>query len=197
MSTYTDTLAKIYAKSLFEMATAAGGDRAVEETVDELEQIVAGYSNPAIEGLFSPGLLAKARRHDLLKQAFGGKITDLTLRFLLVLNANDRLSHFRPVVGAFRQLLEQARGRMEVEVITAGALGDEQLSMLKQKIQAVLGREPLIQQSVEPAMIGGLKVKIGDRLIDGSVSGRLRRMRHSLLTNGDAAIRLKAGAIAG
>lgn len=196
MATHTDTLARIYAKSLFEMATAAGGDRAVEESVDELEQIAAANSDPAVARFFSSPMVAKSRRKELLKTVFSGKISDLTLRFLLVLNANDRLNHFPAIVVAFRQMLEQARGRIDVEVITAGPLGAEQVALLKQKIQSVIGREPLIEQSVDPSMIGGVKIRVGDRLIDGSVAGRLRRMRHALLTAGDAAVRLKSDSIA-
>jgi F-type H+-transporting ATPase subunit delta len=195
MSNHADALARIYARSLFEMAMAAGGDPAVEEALDELEQIVAAQADPAFARFIGSAMIAKSRRKELLQKAFKGRVSDLTLRFLLVLNANNRLSRFNSIVAAFNELHEQHYGRMPVEIITAGPLGDEQLQMLKQKIQAVLGSEPILHQSVDPSMIGGLKVKVGDRLIDGSVSGRLRRMRHGLLTTGQAAVRQRTASV--
>ncbi len=178
------------------MAMAAGGEAAVQSTLDEMKDLVSAHDDLWFKRLFTTAMIAKGKRREVLEKAFRGRISDLMLRFLLVLNANDRLGHFRGIADGFNEMLEEHRGRTPVEVITAGALGHEQVEMIKSRIQAVLGREPILHQSVDPRMIGGLKIKLGDRLIDGSVAGRMRRMRHALLTQGDADIRQRAETIA-
>jgi F-type H+-transporting ATPase subunit delta len=111
-------------------------------------------------------------------------VTDLTLRFLLVLNEKGRLGHLETISDAYDQLVHAAFGRVEVDVFTAAPLGAGQLDSIRSRIGAILGKEPVLYTYADPAMIGGLKLRIGDQLIDGSVASRLRRIKHSLLASG-------------
>ena len=84
---------------------------------------------------------------------------------------------------------EEAFGRVEVDVFTPSPLEPAQLDAIKQRVGAALSKEPVVYAYTDSSMIGGLKLRIGDQLIDGSVAARLRRMRHRFLTTGSAAIR--------
>jgi len=193
---HTDALAMIYARSLYELADAAGGRDKITEVEDELEQIceLSRADSNLREFLASP-IIDVARRAEALRRILNDRITDLTLRFLLVLNDKGRLGHLEAINTAYDQLVQESYGRVEVDVITPGPLGDEQVDAISQRIEQALGREPVIHRYTEPAMLGGLKLRIGDQLIDGSIATRLRRLRHALLTRGAGDIRAAADRI--
>lgn len=187
---HTDALANIYARSLYDLANDAGGQEKILEIDDELEQIceLTRADQPFREFLASP-IIDTSRRADALRHIFNDRITDLTLRFLLVLNAKGRLGHIEAINTAYDQLVQESFGRIEVDLITPGPLGDEQVGTIKKRIQQAIGKEPVLHRYTEPEMLGGLKLRIGDQLIDGSVSTRLRRLRQDLMLSGSGDIR--------
>ena len=190
MAIHTDAIAKVYAKSLYELADDAGGRDKIVELAEELEQIceLARGDRTFREFLASPIINTKARG-EAIRRIFHGRITDLALRFLLVLNNKARLRRLESISAAFDQLVHEALGRIEVDIYTPGPLGPEQLDTIKQRIQAALGKDPVLYSYTDAAMIGGVRLRIGDQLIDGSVASRLRRLRQHLLTSGSSAVR--------
>ncbi|MFT4593259.1 MAG: F-type H+-transporting ATPase subunit delta [Phycisphaerales bacterium] len=190
MSTQTDALANVYARSLFELATDAGGTDKVLEIADELEQVCAlTASNQEIGLFFSSPIIDKVKRGEALSAIFTNKVTDLTLRFLLVLNNKGRLDHLRQIKVAYAQLVQEALGRVEVNVFTPRAIDDASLNTIKRNVQEMLGKEPVLHTNVDPSMLGGVKLRIGDQLIDGSVATKLRRLSESVQSKGSMAIR--------
>ena len=190
MVTQSDALSQIYARSLYELAEEAGGLPKIFEVAGELEEIceLARGDGSFNEFLASP-IIDHERRAEALGRIFQDRITDLTLRFLLVVNDKGRLGHLEAINEAFDRLVQVAHDRVEVDVFTVGSLEEEQLALIRARIQSKLGREPVLHCYTDESMIGGIKLRIGDRLIDGSLATRLRRMRQSLLTSGKLAIR--------
>ena len=190
MSTQTDALANVYARSLFELAADAGGTDKVLEIADELEQVCALTANNQEIGLFfSSPIIDKVKRGEALSAIFTNKVTDLTLRFLLVLNNKGRLDRLRQIEVAYAQLVQEAIGRVEVNVFTPRAVDDASLKTIKRNVQEMLGKEPVLHTNVDPSMLGGVKLRIGDQLIDGSVATKLRRLSESVQSKGSMAIR--------
>ena len=190
MSANADALAKVYARSLFELATDAGGTDKLIEVADELEQICELAREDKKINLFlsSPIVDVKARGK-ALSAIFTNRITDLTLKFLLVLNNKGRLDRIESIETAFDQLVQEAFGRIEVDVITPVAIDAELIATIKEKISTVLGKEPVLHPYVDESLLGGIKLRIGDQLIDGSVQTRLRKLSEELKNNGGAAVR--------
>jgi len=190
VSTQTDALANVYARSLFELAADAGGTDKVLEIADELEQVCAlTASNQEIGLFFSSPIIDKVKRGEALSAIFTNKVTDLTLRFLLVLNNKGRLDHLRQIEVAYAQLVQEALGRVEVNIFTPRAIDDASLKTIKRNVQDMLGKEPVLHTNVDPSMLGGVKLRIGDQLIDGSVATKLRRLSESVQSKGSMAIR--------
>jgi F-type H+-transporting ATPase subunit delta len=188
-----DALARIYAVSLFELAQAEGGQARIEEVSDELESILGlAQSDFAFGEFLASRILSAEAREESLKKIFSGRISDLTLRFLLVLNKKDRLRHLPSIAAAYDEQVQRAFGRVEVDVYTASEIGPEEVAMIKARLHAVLNKEPVIHTYTEPAMIGGIKMQIGDQLIDASIASGLRKMRDQLNTHGLAEIRSRA-----
>ena len=190
MATHTDSVAQVYAKSLYELAQEAGGESKIQEINDELEQIceLARGDRALAEFLRSP-IIDKGTRSDSLRKVLSDRVTDLTLRFLLVLNDKGRLGHLEQIAGGFDSLVQDAFGRVEVDVFTPGPLGAEQRDRIKDRIKAALGREPILYEYTDPTMIGGIRLRIGDQLIDASVATQLRRIRDQLVRDGGSALR--------
>ncbi|HRP62227.1 MAG TPA: ATP synthase F1 subunit delta [Phycisphaerales bacterium] len=194
MTTKTDALAAVYAKSLLQLAEQAGGGEKITEVGVELEEIceIARRDRRFREFLVSP-IIDSGRRGETLRKIFRDRVTDLTLRFMLVLNSKGRLGHIESIAAAYDALVQEAFGRIEVNIYTPAPLGEEQLQAIRSRIQAALGKEPVLHPYTDETMIGGIKLRIGDQLIDGSVANRLRRMKTGVLRSGGSAIRDRFG----
>lgn len=180
-----DALAMTYARSLFQLAEEAGGRAKVEEIGDELEQLVELMrGNRGFRDLLASPIIDRARRRESLRAMFNGRITDLMLRFLMVLNDKGRLNKLEPFAAAFDHLVQEHFGRVEVDVITAAPIGAEAQRTVRERVQKALNREPVLHLYTDPKMIGGVKLRIGDQLIDGSVETQLRKMKAGLLRSG-------------
>ena len=189
-----DAVARVYAQSLMELADAAGGDDKIVETGGELGTIAEIIRDDAefAEFLRSP-IVDTEKRAEALRRIFEGRVSDLVLRFMLVLNGKSRLGEFTAMNAAYDQLVNERMGRVEVDVMTVdGSLAPDQLTLLGEKVKAKLGQEPVFHQYADESLIGGLVLRVGDQLIDGSVRGQLRRMREELLASGST--RVRAGA---
>jgi F-type H+-transporting ATPase subunit delta len=181
VTTHADAISQVYARSLYELAEQAGGQEKIAEVADELAQIGELLSADRRLGeLFASVIIDRGRRAEALRRMFADRVTDLTLRFLLVLNERGRLGRLRDIADAYDLAVQEAYGRVEVDVFTSAPLDDEAREALRARIQSAIGREPVLYGYTDPSLIGGLKLRIGDQLIDGSVATRLRRMRQTL-----------------
>ena len=193
-----DALARVYAQSLFDLATEAGGQQATESTLAELEDLLEiARADPQFSEFLSSRILSKDRRRDALRTILKGRCSDLTMRFLLVLNDKGRLAQLPSITAAFDQLAQKSFGRVEVDVYTASPIDPAELNAIRERLDSVLGKQAIVHPYTDNSMIGGLKLQIGDQLIDASLATRLRRMRDNLATGGLAALRAKAERILG
>lgn len=187
-----DALSEIYATSLFELCQNAGGDQAVQESLEELEAILdLAHKDPAFNEFLASRVLSTADRAGSLKKIFEGMVTTRTLNFLLVLNDKDRLGRLPGMVRAFHDMAQEAFGRLEIDVHTAGPISSADLDAIRERLASALGKEVVATHRSEPAMIGGLKLRYGDRLVDGSIATRVRRLRDQLDHEGGARVRAR------
>lgn len=187
-----DALARVYARSLFELARQAGGQARIEEVVSELEQVLElARSDARFAEFLSSRILPSKKRSQSLQRIFTGAVSDLSLKFLQVLNMKDRLAHLAPIVAALDQMMQREFGRVEVDVYTAAPASADELNSIRARLQSILGKEPVLHSYTEPSMIGGLKLQIGDQLVDASLAANLRRLRDQLSSEGSAKIRAK------
>jgi F-type H+-transporting ATPase subunit delta len=188
-----DALAEVYARSLYELAEAKGGQAMVEGINAELEVVLEVARENARFGEFlASRALPTADRARSLEAIFKGRIGDLTLRFLHILNEKNRLYHLPAIGAAYDAVVQKKFGRVEVDVYTAEPLESDEQRNIKAQLQKALGREPILHAYVEPSMIGGVRLQIGDRLIDASIATQLRRAKDQILTQGGAALRSRA-----
>lgn len=104
------------------------------------------------------------------------ELDPLTANFLGVLAANRRLGQIGAAIRAFNLLLAQHRGETTAEVTSAHPLSDDQVDALKAKLKSQLGRDVAVDLTVDPAILGGLIVKVGSRQVDGSIRSKLNTL---------------------
>jgi F-type H+-transporting ATPase subunit delta len=135
--------------------------------------------------LFRSPIVDPGQRSASLTRIFKGRVTDTFLNFILVLNRKGRLAQLLSIEDAYDAMEQDAFGRIEVDVFTvSGSIDAATQATLVDDLTRSLGKQPVLHFYADPAMIGGLKLRIGDQLIDGSVAAQLRRMRSTLLDKG-------------
>ncbi|MAY74912.1 MAG: ATP synthase F1 subunit delta [Phycisphaerae bacterium] len=194
IETQPDEVAQTYASSLFELAMAKGGQSAAEETLGELQDILEiARADKRFSEFLSSLVVPAGARGDALSRIFDGRASDLTVRFLRILNDKGRLSHLPAITQAFDEKAQAAFGRVEVDVYTAEPLDDAAKGVMRQKIADKLGKEVVLHAYTDPSMLGGVKLRVGDQLIDDSLATQLRRVRDKLIVEGGPKVRSRAG----
>lgn len=191
MPTHTDTLARIYARSLFEVSEESGGRDGVMDVANELEEVCELVrADASFREFLSSPLIESAARRDSLKAIFSGRVSEIVFNFLMVLNAHDRLGHLEMIGVAMMQMVHEHWGRVEVDVTTAKALDDAGRAAVVTELKKIIGKDPVIHSYVNPDLIGGATFRIGDQLIDGSVATQLKRLEQDLQKAGSHGIRV-------
>jgi F-type H+-transporting ATPase subunit delta len=173
-------VARVYAEALYAEAEKL---HAVESTLEELEVLMNEVvpADPLIRTFFLGGVVGRERRDEALKKAFAGKLSDLSLHFLLVLSDHERLELLRPVLAVYRLLLEERAGKVRATVWTAVPLPDDQRERLLEQLRTLTRREPVLNARVDPDVLGGLIVQVGDWRYDASVRHQLDIIRNQLI----------------
>ncbi|MFZ4576096.1 MAG: ATP synthase F1 subunit delta [Phycisphaerales bacterium] len=185
-----NAVSNVYAKSLYQLADSKGGRAQVETCLAELEAILdLAQSTPNFGEFLSSRAVSESDRAAALQKIFKGRISDLTNSFLQVLNAKGRLSVLPSIVTAFDMVVQEKFGRVEVDVFTAEPIDEELKNTLRSRLQVVMGKEVVLHSYLDGAMIAGVKLRVGDQLIDGSVATQLRAMRDRIEVHGGSELR--------
>jgi F-type H+-transporting ATPase subunit delta len=168
-----------YASALFDLARDSKAIAKVESSLGTLES--AMVQSDDLRRLLASPLIARAAASNAVKAVAGSlKLDMLTTNFLGVLASNRRLSQLGKVVASFRDLAANHRGEASATVTTAHGLTDAQVTALKAKLKARVGRDVAVTLKTDPAILGGLVVKIGSQLIDSSIRTKLNTLAHAM-----------------
>jgi F-type H+-transporting ATPase subunit delta len=177
-TTSEQQVARVYAEALFNQAWKKN---LAQETLDHLEGIVALLRQfPDFAGFLSNPGVSREARSQLIDKVLRGRVSDLVLDFLMVVNEHDRLGILRPITTAFRADYEFRLDRQRVQVRSAKPLEDAQLKRLTDEIRQIINREPVLDTRVDPDLLGGMVVQVGDWLYDASVRTQLLAIRNRL-----------------
>ena len=168
-----------YAQALFELADEADALAAVEADLKGLKQL--REENPELRRLLvSPAFTAEQKGRVLNAVADATGVHPLTKKFVGLLAGNNRASALPAVATAFEQLAAKKRGAVAAEVTTAVPLSAAQLKGVTAALRQSLGKDPELTTRVDPAILGGLKVRVGSRLFDASLKSRLDSLKFAL-----------------
>ncbi len=175
----TASLAGRYAAALYDLAGEQGHVTAVESDLDTLAGALRESADLAAL-LNNPEVTREAAGKAVDAVAALLQLSTLTRNSLGVLAANRRLSALPDVIRAFAAIAAAARGEVTAEVTTAHPLDADQLAILAEKLKVREGRAVKIKAHVDPAILGGLVVQIGSRMIDSSIRTRLNSLAQAM-----------------
>ncbi len=178
----TRSVPEVYALAFIELAEKAEQLDAVGEELNELTALLG--EQPDIMRLLSNRILSTDQRADSIQKIFKDNISDLTYRFLQVVNQKERLDLLPEIIKSFGQFVDQRQGTVEVDAYVASELDAERLEDLAAKIGIAIDKNVVLNQIVDESLIGGLKLRVGDRLIDGSVATQLQIMKRKMIAEG-------------
>ena len=168
-----------YARALFELAEEAKATAAVERDLLALKAMAADSKDLRVL-LASPSFSAEDKAAGLAGIAAKAKFHAITRKFLGLLSANRRADALVQVIDCFRKISAEQRGVVSAEIVTALPLSAAQAKGVASALSAALGKDPEISTRVDPALLGGIKVRVGSRLFDASLKSKLDSLKFAL-----------------
>jgi len=166
-----------YGNALFELARDSKAVDAVKADLDRFDALIAG--NPDLNRLVrSPVFGADEQLRALAAILDKACIKGLAANFLRVITTNRRLFAVRDMIRAYRVLAARQKGEVTAEVTVAEPLSDKNIGALKDALKSVTGGKDIdLDMNVDPAIIGGLIVKVGSRMVDSSLRTKLNAIK--------------------
>jgi len=168
-----------YATALFELARDEKSIDAVLLDLDKFNSMLEQSAD--LQRLVrSPVFSAEIQLSALTAVLDQAGISGISANFLKVLTANRRLFVVADVIRAFRALVAKFKGEAAADVTVAEALSEKNLDALKTALKSVTGKDVTLNVKVDPAIIGGLVVKLGSRMVDSSLRTKLNSIKNAM-----------------
>lgn len=169
------TATSLYGQSLYDLAAEEGLS---EEILNQMEAVnVIFKENPDYITLLLEPSIPRRERLGLLEEAFKDQLHPYLQNFLMILLENSLLRGFNACCRTYRTAYYKDNGIEEATVTSAIALTEAQAQSLKTKLEQISGKSVILKQKVDSGVLGGLRVEIGGKLLDGTVMGRLADLR--------------------
>lgn len=175
-----ETVARNYAETLFALAERHEGVEAYQEALAAVVDIL--NQSPRLRGFLATPRIAAGDKKAVLRSALEGRVPRHFLSFVLVTVDKRRQALLDQIALGYHALLDEHRNRIHVEVTVARALDRATESRVAERLSELLRRTAVPHFRVHPELLGGVTVRAGDTVYDGSLKRRLEGMRRSLLT---------------
>jgi F-type H+-transporting ATPase subunit delta len=174
-----DTAARRYAEAAFEVAVR---DDTVEAWRAELDTAAAIESDPTVGRMLANPALPFEARIKMAKAIFGKVVSGPVLNLIGLMLRHGRIHELPRLAEEFRRLDNARRGITIATAVSAAPLTKDEVRALTERLEQLTGGTVELEVQVDPSLLGGLVVRVGDRMIDGSVRGRLERLRNQLVS---------------
>ncbi len=173
-------VAAMYAKALLGATENAGK---TEEILGELSAIVSETldAHPKFESVLGSAFIEHENKAAILDRVFRGRVSPLLLNFLKVVSNHGRLDLIRAIYHAAVVDLDKLRGRIKVEVRSATPLDEATARHIAEVMQKRTGSQPRLVIQQDPSLIGGVVLRVGDTVYDGSIATQLTRVRSAMI----------------
>jgi F-type H+-transporting ATPase subunit delta len=177
-----EAIARNYADTLFALAERHGGAATAQEYLRAIQDLATLLERePRVREFLETPRVTRAQKQDALRATLAGRVPDLFLRFTLLVVEKGRQGLFGEIARAYRDRVDELLGQVRVQV----AISHEPDAVLQEEIrgalQARLGRTVIAEYRVDPELLGGMIVRMGDEILDGSVRSRAAHLRRRLM----------------
>ena len=175
LDTGAEQLGKTYARALVGAAQSAG---VADTVIDHLGQLVDQYldGSPPLRAAFSSPRIEESEKLRVIDRVFGDEFHPILPMFLKVMASRDRLAYIGAVRNAADEIHDEMMGRVVASVTTAVPLDDALRSSISDRLGSIMNKEVRLRESVDPDLIGGMLIRVVDRVFDSSVSNQLYKM---------------------
>lgn len=175
-------VARVYAKALLNAAVKVGK---VDEYQQGFDTLVGNPLDEPTQSDIGPLLtstvISREKKEEVIKKVFDPRADQTFVNFLLVLKKHNRLDIIRPVAAMYRQLRDEYHRRIRTLVRSAVPLTDEERNEVKDMVQKHFNQQAVIVEEVDPELLGGVQIRIGDRQIDLSLRSRLFKIQQQMI----------------
>jgi len=174
-----ERIGRNYAGALLTLARKSGGEEEWGALIDAIS--VGMRENPTLRTFLESPKLSAARKIELLKKAMASGVPPVFLRFLETVILKRRQMLIPEIASEYRMLIDESEDRVHVNVTLARELGPRETDSLTKQLSRLFGKRVVPHVSLNPAILGGVIVKVGDTVMDGSVRRRLATLKHRML----------------
>ena len=175
------TSARRYAEAAFELAAAG---KAHDTWTRDLDLAATLLGDERVSGVLDNPSIPLPEREGLVAKLLDKRVAPQVANLIRLLARQGRTELLPEISREFRRLLNEQRGIVEAVVTSAQPLGPEDRDAVRKTVEKITGSKVELNAEVDESLIGGLTVRVGDRLLDASIRGRLERLRHELIARG-------------
>jgi len=168
-------VARTYADAFLNVIPAGQEAEALAEFRSFVEEVLD--KNPEFSRLFLSGTVGRDVKLGLVDRVVAGRASDLFANFLRVLVKHERLDLLHLILAQCDIESEKRSGRKRVQVISAQPLSEGAVEKIRERMAAMLSIQPVLETAVDPDILGGLRIRVGDTIYDGSLRARLKQLR--------------------
>jgi len=172
-------VSETYAQAMLDLLAEDADAEEFDAELHALQELMDRM--PEAKALLCAALLTRRERVELTGRVFAGRVSEKMEALLMLLARNGRFVLLPGIRRSFRHRLNQREGKVEVTVTTAAEVDAEQKRAVADLVREELDAEPLVTWRKDPSLIGGMILRVGDRVIDASVASELRKMTQALL----------------
>lgn len=174
-----ETIARNYAEALFSLAQGHEGLEVFGDGIEAVARLID--ETPEFRMFLATPRISASDKKDLIRKVFGESLPKMLMNFLLITIDKRRQRLLRDIAREFHALVDEHEGRVHVEVSVARAIDDATLEAVTARLGVLLGKKPVPAVRVKPELLGGVVIRTGDTIYDGSLRRRLLSMRHRLM----------------
>ncbi len=164
-------VARQYAEAIHGLAAPAGQAEAVLEELRAVADLLAGQ--PELGEMLASPIVPEARKLAVIERIFTDRLSELAFDALRVIARRGRMGILPAIVRALAQQLNRQQGAFDVEVTTAVPLDEATRWHVLERVRGMVAGEPILHERVDGAILGGLIIRVGDRVLDASVRREL------------------------
>jgi F-type H+-transporting ATPase subunit delta len=174
----TGNVETVYAEALFELAREQGNTESVGKELAVLSTLFA--DNPDMVKVLGVPTIDGEEKANFIDKIFKGKVSDVTYNFIRLLTDKKRVSYLSSISDGFRDRVNDMNNVVEITVTSAAPLSADMRAKLKAKLEAAYKKSVTLAETVEPGILGGVIVRYGNTVLDGSVKTKLDVIRRQL-----------------
>lgn len=183
MKTELATVASHYADAVLELAVKDGGEAAADKVLSELTAVNKVITDtPDLDLILGHPSIQSQQKKQLITALFSKVLTDLSMRLLELLLDKRRMHLLPQIENQYREALNARKNIVGVSLVCADKLSDSAIADIKARLTEHLGKRLELNVQVDPSLIGGVVLRLGDQVIDGSLKGKLRNLERVLLS---------------